>query len=265
MNRKRIENTSPRQKRKNLWLAFGLFLTLLILLGAGIFFAERMLFSRNQRFLLRRVEIRSEQVGYWHNRDERLTGYLRLTPGRDNLWQLDLRELREKLLRHPSVKSCTMTRVLPDKLVVSIVERLPRAALGNPGSPYLLSDDLVVLLRSESMPIADTLPVLTGFPPAFRTHPGALCQQAEPAMRLIMEILRNFPDLAPLHLDLASPDKLQASLRYRNRHLYRVTLPVDGRFDYLLGVVQSAIIDLLRNGDPRTVLDVSFNGQVVIR
>ncbi len=265
MNHPHNEEAPTRLKKKNLWLALTLLLAILAVIGAIVFFAERLLFSRNERFLLRRIEVRSEQGGYWNGRDDRVAELLQLRPGRDNLWEMDLRKIRERLLRHPSIRTCTMKRVLPETLSVSIVERLPRAALGNPGSPYLLSDDLVVLPRAETMKVAGDLPVLTGFGPNFRTYPGALCPQAEAAMDLLMEILRNYPDLAAVHLDISSRDKLKTTLRYRNRYLYQVTFPTEGRFDYLLGVVQSAIIGLLRNGDERHVLDVSFNGQIVIR
>ena len=265
MNHPHNEEAPTRLKKKNLWLALTLLLAILAAIGAVVFFAERLLFSRNERFLLRRIEVRSEQSGYWNGRDDRVAERLQLHPGRDNLWEMDLRQLREKLQRHPSIQSCTMKRVLPDTLSVSIVERLPRAALGHPGSPFLLSDDLVVLPRAETMTVAGDLPVLTGFAPNYRTYPGDLCPQAKAAMNLLMEILRNYPDFAAVHLDVSSRDKLKTTLRYRNRYLYQVTFPTDGRFDYLLGVVQSAIIALLRNGDDRHVLDISFNGQVVIR
>ena len=248
-----------RAKKRNILLALILFLVIVGVIVGGMFLIRHALFTANSRFTLRYVTIRCDGPGYWQHQMPRLLAFLKLEPSRSNLWALNLRQLRKKILTLPAVADCSVRRILPDSLEITLSERIPRASLGNPGSPY------VVLPRGESMRISGTPPVISGLPRSSQVRPGERCEAAAPAVNLLLETIRNYPDIQLIHMNLANPEKLQCALMYRGRYLYNVTLPVKGDYGYLLGMLQSAIIGARRNGDQRNDIDVSFNGQVVLR
>ena len=75
-------------------------------------------------------------------------------------------------------------------------------------------------------------------------------------MRLGMEMLR---------LSVATPERLDFHIKYRNGRIYRVIMPVENRgLDFMLNALQSAIIHAYQLGDERSTFNLSFDGQVVI-
>lgn len=77
-----------------------------------------------------------------------------------NLLALDLERVRARVVSHPWVRSATVERHLPDKLVVTVVERTPQALVAL-GALYLVDAKGVVFARVQPGEHFD-LPVLTG-------------------------------------------------------------------------------------------------------
>ena len=246
------------------WLLLGFFV-LLGLLAAGTYFAGNWLLFRNGHFTLRTLDLREKGPGFWGKRHAAVAARAGIELGRDNLWRIDPAKIRARLLAIPAIATCEVRRVLPDTLKVTISERIPRAAVENPGSPRVLSYDGTVLDRHESLQMPGALPVIAGFGFRRAPAPGEKCPAAAAALRLLEENLRNFPDISPVCISIADPDKLDCVVRYRDRRSYRAILPRAERFDYLLSALQSAIIDVLKNNDSRTTFDLSYRGQVVLQ
>ena len=243
---------------------------LLFLAAAGVLVAvvlllRQELFTGNPRLVLREVRIRS--TGYWRDRGKQLCGRIDLEPGA-NLYSLDLKKLRRKLERIPSIASATVVRVPPDTVEIRIEERIPRAVLGNPRSPFVVDEHCIAIPRLESMAEKLQLPVLTGVP--FKLQPGTAVPRIRNAVDLIMTTLRGFPDIRILQISIRRAGSLELRLTYREgllgKTLYRVIMPDrDTGIAFRLSALQSAIIAARRRGDPRTTFDLSYEGQVVVR
>ncbi len=247
-----------------IWLMLGLFV-LLGALAAGVFFSGNWLFFRNEHFVFRTLDLREKGPGCWGSRHAAIAARAGIRPGIDNLWKIDPAKVRARLLAIPAIATCEVRRVLPDTLRITISERIPRAVIENPASSRVLADDCMVLNRYEALQIPGTLPVITGLRLNRAPAPGTRCPAAAGALRLLAENLRNFPDISLVYVNIATPEKLDCTLRYRNHRTYRAILPESERYDYLLSALQSAIIDVLKNNDSRTTFDLSYRGQVVLR
>lgn len=100
----------------------------------------------------------------------------------DPLLRVDLKEVRRKVVSHPSVKDATVVREFPNTLRISVKERMPIAVVL--GKKFALVDgEGVVLKILDSYP--EGYPVITGVPES--RQPGRMVTGAQPAV----EVLRN--------------------------------------------------------------------------
>lgn len=239
-----------------------LLLLLFVAVPAALFVAaRRAFFAENPRFTLRRVAV--EGAGYWREHTPELCRVLGLEIGRENLFAVDSGALREKLLRLGNVEEAEVARILPDTIKFKLVERIPRAAVGSINSPLVTDGGGAVMLRSQAMRISSRLPVLANFGP---TAPGRVYAEAEEALKILMEFIRSFPDFNVLWISRERNGKYSFIVRYRNKRNIQVIFPrrVENR-EFLLSALQSAVISTERNGENRSVFDVSFDGQVTAR
>lgn len=100
----------------------------------------------------------------------------------DPLLRVDLKEVRRKVLAHPSVKDATVVRELPDTLRISVQERVPAAAVL--GREFALVDAEGVVISLHTF-YPEGHPVITGVSEV--PEPGRMILQARPAL----EVLRN--------------------------------------------------------------------------
>lgn len=77
------------------------------------------------------------------------------------LLELKLGEMAEDLRRHPWIRNVTLTRRLPDTVVIRVEERVPRALI-QLGALYYLDEEYVPFKRLEPGE-ESPLPVITGF------------------------------------------------------------------------------------------------------
>jgi cell division protein FtsQ len=104
------------------------------------------------------LEVSEIQIrGNNHVAAEELLSRLKLrTPV--NILQLDMEELVAKIMTHPWIRSASIRRHLPLRLIVTVEERQPIAFL-SAGKIYLLSPDAVILEEVQGPP-ARALPTL---------------------------------------------------------------------------------------------------------
>lgn len=138
-------------------------LVLLLLAVAGLGWAAvagtemlgRGLFSDNEKFTIRTLDVRSNGT----LRPENLREYAKVTEGQ-NLFAVDIGQIKKNLESAPRIRSAEVRRDLPDTLVIRVTERtaLGRLADGPGGLPVLVDRDGYVLgLGRQS-----TLPLIRG-------------------------------------------------------------------------------------------------------
>jgi cell division septal protein FtsQ len=105
-----------------------------VLLGAKI--VGQTLFSENDRFVIRHLDIRSNGK----LQPDHIREYAHVEEGM-NLFAVDLNQLRDDLASVPIVSSVSVRRKLPDTLEIAISERVPAARLGEGSAGYPLAVD----------------------------------------------------------------------------------------------------------------------------
>lgn len=99
---------------------------------------------------------------------------------------VDLNDIRDRLLRYPWVEDATVSRRLPDTLVISIVERRPSAIWQNRGKLALI-DATGVPLQAVEPGALPSLPLLVG--DGANIHASALMQLLDEAPALKADLI----------------------------------------------------------------------------
>ncbi len=251
--RQTADKTSVGSKRKFKLILWGC--AVLLILGAvtwGIIKLPAMFYSRNPRIRFRNIEI--DSTGYWQKNPNLLLDRLDLKKG-TYLFSINLEQLRKKLEKIPSIESAEVRLVLPDTLKIKIIERIPRAALFKVDSQAVIDASGITMPRHESSAGNQRLPVIRGL------RNEDISTQVKPALRLILNALSNYQDIAIQEISLATPGELQVKLFYRNRKQCTVLFPVQEEedYNYLLSVLQTTI---LRSGSSWNTFDLRYKGSV---
>lgn len=80
--------------------------------------------------------------------DEAVIAQSGLTDG-DNLFSVDVEEVRKRVEAMPCVKSCRVRRFFPDEVSISVVERVALATVLVNGRPYVIDEECVVMREVE--------------------------------------------------------------------------------------------------------------------
>jgi len=175
-------NTRFVDKKNSQKVGVGVFLSVFvvgvtIVLWLGLSFVGRALFSNNDRFQIKNLNIQEGTV----ITSDLIKEYTQLKEGK-NLFAFDIAKIRKDFIRQsPNVKSMEIRRQLPDTLHVRVVERVPVARVGR-RSPFVAdSEGYVFGVRSGYQ----TLPVITGYrDPSLR--PGSrLCGMSIAALEVV--------------------------------------------------------------------------------
>lgn len=145
---------------------------LVFALAAGLFiYLKGALFSSNNRLYVSEIVITGNDPydGYWNPRStsdyrarvNELEHYVMTaaSPAQSpvNIFSFDLAVLRKDILAsNPEIQFLSISRELPDRLLFTITERIPRAIIG--GTDFLLDDDGIVMRRAKTQNIASSLP-----------------------------------------------------------------------------------------------------------
>lgn len=267
------KNSAVRSDRQKMWRAAG-GVALFFIIMAGLFYGIAaigdLLFTENPRFRLRHIQVNT--IGFWKGRDDLLTQRIGLSTG-SNLFALNLRNLRQKLLDIPCIEDASVELNLPDRVCITLTERLPRAAL-DPARKWVVDENAVVMLGAESMGNKLRLPLISAGPT--KVQPGGIVTKMRPGLELIMVALNNFPDIHLSNIVIRDdPDRHDHCrvifyMQYRDWRQYRVIMPLHRKknnrqeISGLLAKLQSAILNAEWKGDTRTKFDLSYSGQVVL-
>jgi cell division protein FtsQ len=135
-----------------------------VLVGAAVFgasFAAVSLSGSVSGFVKSSISFPLAQVrisGNSHLSEDRVLAAADVSFG-ENLLDVDLEAIRERLMSHPLVRSATIRRKFPSEIVIAITERTPAAVVFD-GQPYVVdAEGYVMALPGEG---ETTLPCLRG-------------------------------------------------------------------------------------------------------
>ena len=222
-------------------IIIGIMITIALLCGIviGLFLAWRNMFRQNDRFLVLRVNVTSaEGQGKWHGKvkevmpividakkdakDPSSSDTEKKIPEKKinqkellNLFDLDLKVLREKLEEVPEIEKVEIRRVLPDTLDIQITERVPVAFIERVNGPLLIDRDGVVIRRSHAIDISGVIPVIV-------THkkelpaPGEVFEDVKPVLEFIQltKKVADYSSLRIMRMELLKDDFVTIKIHF---------------------------------------------------
>lgn len=261
------KNDPKNKKDRQKLLRVALFLLGMAVIITACFFsfqsAYRALFAKNEHFIVRSIEVSSS--GWWNGQSKLIAERLGMVIGRDNLFNTDLRELRLRLIAKISnIEDITVSRKLPDILQISIVERIPRAFLISSRSHWVVDENCVVMQKQYCNNINNDMPVILGLDVRNGgVRDGMEIPELGAALDMVMLSVRNFPDIKISAISVRNTEQLTCILTFREKQ-YKAFIPRK-KMMFMLSVLRSAMIQAQESGDSRTVLDLNYNGNVILK
>ena len=152
-------NSKEKQKFARIIIVLLIICVSVVAVGFACRGVSQILFSKNEHFVLRRVKL----IGMKSSRCNALIKYLKLNLYSDNLFDIDIAEIRKKIEKISYIKSARIYRVLPDTLKIEITQRVPIAYLFRYGAKLVIDEDAVVMNKKNCMKLKYPLPVIKGF------------------------------------------------------------------------------------------------------
>ena len=189
---------------------------------------------------------------------EELAPYLGRIEGR-NIFRIDIRDIANRVKRHPWVKEVSIRRELPDTLWVDISERTPAVYVNNNGSLYLADEEGIIL--GDKTENALILPVVYGItlPKKGARNKGPL--EGLPAAIEVKRELSSLPwiDLSTTGIEVEERGQIVLHLKG-----YRIRLGRGGYREKLKRFNEIAK-NLEEKGIPYKEIDLRFDNQVIVR
>ncbi|UDQ98188.1 FtsQ-type POTRA domain-containing protein [Lentisphaerota bacterium WC36G] len=220
---KNKKNASPAIR------AFLFLLTILFVLGIilwGVYYSAQKMLWKNPHFVVAEVNVSSDN-GWWDNRKATVCRYLGITLKKSNIFELKLDKLRAKLLKQANILDVTIIRTLPDKLDITIIERIPRAQLKTPKNNLVIDEDCMVIRKGiVNDQVINGLPrILIPYDLAKKLNNGELRPEFEYAIKLIMLTKTDYPFYRIHDISIIDPRKLSFYCEYGNKR-YQIHMPV---------------------------------------
>lgn len=254
-------------KKRSVRIGSAVIAILLFLIGSAvlIWVLSTEMVTDNPRFTLRHVLVKSHDRGFWKGQKNLICEIFRIREGSTNLFSLNPKELRERLLtREPSVESVQVIRELPDTLYVDIVERTPVALVNSQKSRQVVDSKAILMNKDHCMNISPSLPVIFGLPNAENYPPGSSIQKFEAAVKLINLTQTNYPDLRIGAINVSHQGQLICAVFYKERKdVYRVVMP-DRNLTRSLQILSTTLEKMFKSHNPRRNINLLFKGQVII-
>jgi len=124
---------------------------------AGFGKMNKWLFSENDRFIVRHLEIST--TGRLSEAHIKEFGSIGLGA---NLFDIDIGSIRGKLEDGPLIKNAEVQRKLPGTLVIRVNERIPLARIAHGKSMFYFSVDRDGHILGLAGPVLSTMPIITG-------------------------------------------------------------------------------------------------------
>jgi cell division protein FtsQ len=248
----------PRTNFGKILLGIGTFIVLAALFAAGI--VTRSFLTRDPHFRIAgAASIQSSGLSEV-NRTEVLPIF-----GEDigrNIFFVPLSERRKQLEAIPWVHQATVMRFLPDRLSVSIVERIPVAFVRQGSQVELADADGVILSMPPAMMAQHrySFPVITGI--NAKDSPAARKTRMAVYQRFVAELDQNNQHLTEQvsEIDLSDPEDLRATMPEQGSDI--LAHFGEGQFLRRLQIYKAHIAEW-RGRYPRLIgVDLRYNGEV---
>jgi len=277
------QKSSGMSKKTRVILALCAIFVVIVLAVAAFWYSMRWLFYENPRLTIREVQLECIS-GYWAGKTEQervvkareFAKRVGIVPGETNLFSVNLKDLRESILRdQPEIEHVSIWRELPDLLVFKIQNRIPRA---DTGSGYLL-DDEGVALRSAYYAKDGRGGLPRVHSENLRRELASEGKTTEPeimdALKFIrMVVTSEDPRISRISIRkvivIRSSDAkyLQCELAYGEKQtLFRVILPAGASGERPRRIAERLIPvldDALRSPSPPGMIDLRFEGSAVV-
>lgn len=181
----------------------------IFLLWLGVREIGALLYARRDAFTIRDLQVLATSP-----RTKALVkDYTQIKEGQ-NIFEFDIGVVRAYVMANsPNFQSLTITRHLPDKVVINVIERTPLARIGHRGGMVTDGQGYVFISRSG----ARNLPTLRGYD-SRGLEPGMqLDGNALAALQVIEGCQVPRMDMQPLDVDVGDPEKLVLKMEYRDR------------------------------------------------
>lgn len=264
VNTRRSSPVGLWQKTACILLVLAIVAAAVVLVREGAGVAGELIFSRNKRFTIRRLDITAGRT----ITPDLVREYLQIHEGM-NLFAIDLKGTRTEFLeRCPGVESMAIRRVLPDTLSIVITEREPIARLASPHRLVVDADGIVFRVPTDTR----RLPLVTGYAdrelgPSDRVGPDVreglrvlqLCQ--EPSCSIPVDEIRvDRPKHFILYLGGG-----HAGRRIRVPRPGKVSGDAAGNIDLRDRLAWVARAINSEEGRRRTVWDATYRGRIYAR
>jgi cell division septal protein FtsQ len=268
--------TALDQERRKFKRGTILLIVLILAVAAvilGLFWLKSKMLNRNPRLTLQVVRISS--TGYWGQpgNDSMLVENLNLSVGSDNLMNMDLAELRKKLLAIPNVADGRVSLELPDTLNISIDERVPKAFLSvvSDHGKLVIDANGLIMSADQCFGVHDKLPVITVVGGSRHKYkPGDTAQGVTEALELLNAMQESSQFEASDIYILRDKNILSVKIFYhtadRKREAFDVKLPLwDCDYAEQLKILQPTIEYMLKTTPEKRKIDLSIPGQGTIK
>ncbi|RBY88938.1 cell division protein FtsQ [Blastococcus sp. TBT05-19] len=170
------------------------------------------------------------------------------------LLRVDVAAVEDRVAQLPQIRSVQAARGWPDRIVITVAERVPVAVVGEPGRRSLVDADGVLFDTVTGDPPRGVVPLEVA-------EPGT----DDPATQAGIAAIRTLPrDLREDVAQVAVPDARAIELTMRDGTVVRWG---DAEDSATKGRVVVALLDRIGDGelDPAAVIDVSAPDAVVLR
>ncbi|OGP77545.1 MAG: hypothetical protein A2Z13_02050 [Deltaproteobacteria bacterium RBG_16_64_85] len=177
-----------------------------------------------------------------------------------NIWSLSSRDIGRRLLTHPWVRSVSVRKVFPDRLVVRIEERKP-AAMVNLDALYYVDEEGTIFKRLTAYD-PKNFPIVTGFSRGELTARDAVTLQN---LRKTLELLRSTEsgvlrqNISEVHFDAQEGYTLVT----RDSGLQLKIGMMD--FREAMKRIEEALPKLSSVGQARGIVDLKTAGRIYVR
>ncbi len=253
---RRAVNSKEKQKYSRIIIVLLIICFSLVAFGLACWGVSRALFSKNEHFILRRVEL----SGLDSRRSGAMIRYLKLTLNEDNLFAVDISAIRRKVEKISYIKSAGIYRILPDTLKIAVTQRVPVAYLLKYNSKWVVDEDSVVMNRKYCMKLKYSLPVITGFKYK-KLRSGEKLPDLSQAIELIKLTTYEFRKFKVCSITLEDTRKI-VFVMIKKRRAYKVLIPRKSLKD-MLQVLRYALRK--KQGRHKPTVDLTYDNLVIFR
>ena len=242
-------------------------IAILIVISTFVFLvysAKQRLFTANKHFTIRKIIVKSG--GWWKGRTDKVSEILKIKKGETNLFSIDYSEARDTLIQEPSIESVFIYKLLPDTLVVEIVERIPQAFLKFKHSDYVVDSHSIIMPTNTCVKLDEELPVINDFK-TNQLKPGRQLEEVKGALDLIKEMNKRVKRIKLIRISLKKK-KIFNTIIYdkKVKKTYNVLLARDkvpGNFNDLVKLLNTITNDDSKKGTQ--VINLSYNGVAFVK